>query len=73
MVSKECILYDRDCTECGECDICDLDPGKKCDNCFKCLDEIDEYRTVYLEEFMDIQEEKELISNINKKKNNQPL
>jgi len=64
-MNKECLLYDRECVDCGECDICDLDPEKRCDNCCKCLDDIDEYRTVYLEEFMDIQEEKEMIENFN--------
>ena len=35
---KQCVLYDRPCTDCGECDVCDLDPEKICDNCGKCLD-----------------------------------
>jgi len=71
MVKKECVLYDRDCIECGECELCDLDPGKKCDNCCRCLDEVDEYRTVYFEEFMDIQEEKEIIDNYKQKEKDQ--
>jgi len=39
MKKKECVLYDRLCTECGECLRCDLDPEKICDNCGACLDE----------------------------------
>ncbi len=35
---KQCILYDRPCTDCGECDRCDLDPSKICDNCCKCIE-----------------------------------
>ena len=35
---KECLLYDRECTNCGECLRCDLDPNKLCDNCGHCLD-----------------------------------
>ena len=35
---RDCILYDRRCTECGECDRCDLNPEKVCDNCKKCLE-----------------------------------
>ena len=35
---KQCILYDRPCTDGGECDRCDLDPSKICDNCCKCIE-----------------------------------
>lgn len=37
-VSKECVLYDRECIGCMECDTCDLDPLKICDNCGKCIE-----------------------------------
>ena len=35
---RECLLYDRECTNCGECLRCDLDPNKLCDNCGHCLE-----------------------------------
>lgn len=47
--NKQCVLYDRECTNCGECDICDLNPNKICDNCEKCLDIDKEYREYKLE------------------------
>lgn len=37
-LTKDCVLYERECIDCGECDICDLDDNKICDNCGKCLD-----------------------------------
>lgn len=52
-MEKECQLYERKCIDCGECDICDLDSKKKCDNCSRCIDGIDEYITLNLEEFED--------------------
>ena len=37
-LTKDCVLYERECIDCGECDVCDLDSDKICDNCGKCLD-----------------------------------
>lgn len=37
-LTKDCVLYERECIDCGECDVCDLDSEKICDNCGKCLD-----------------------------------
>lgn len=37
-LTKDCVLYERECIDCGECDVCDLDTDKICDNCGKCLD-----------------------------------
>ena len=37
-LTKDCVLYERECIDCGECDVCDLDENKICDNCGKCLD-----------------------------------
>ena len=49
MNQKQCILYDRPCTDCGECDFCELDPRKRCDNCMKCVNGNAEYRAVYID------------------------
>lgn len=49
MNQKQCILYDRPCTDCGECDFCELDPNKRCDNCMKCVNGNAEYRAVYID------------------------
>lgn len=57
-MGKQCELYDRECIECGECDMCDLDPSKKCTNCGKCIDDVEEYRTVNLDDFIERHEEK---------------
>ena len=56
-MSKECVLYDRQCTSCGECDMCDMNPARKCNSCGKCLDSAEESRTVYLKDFMSIDTE----------------
>ena len=37
-ISKECVLYERECINCMECMVCDLDPAKICDNCGKCIE-----------------------------------
>ena len=43
---KQCILYDRTCTECGECSKCVLDPSKICDNCGKCIEDNRDYAEI---------------------------
>ncbi len=58
-MNKECILFERSCIDCGECSICDLDRNKKCNNCEKCLEQVEDYITVNLEEFIIVQEENE--------------
>ncbi len=42
-MTKQCVLYDRECINCGECMFCDLEPTKICDNCGKCIDFKDDY------------------------------
>lgn len=42
-MTKQCVLYDRECVDCGECMFCDLEPTKICDNCGKCIDFKDDY------------------------------
>lgn len=49
MPRKECVLYDRACTDCGECNYCDLNPFKQCDNCGKCIDSDKEYEEVKID------------------------
>ena len=46
MDRKECVLYDRLCTNCGECDMCDLNPKKTCDNCGKCISDDTAFRSI---------------------------
>ena len=43
---KQCVLYDRACTECGACNMCDLDPQKVCDNCGKCIETNSDYAEI---------------------------
>jgi len=52
IVMKECVLYDRKCTDCGQCEKCDLDSNKICDNCCKCLEEEikRDYHTIEIDE-----------------------
>lgn len=64
---EKCELYDRECINCGECDICDLDPKKHCDNCGRCIDEIDDYRSITIDDFMQSYISKEQVDKINKK------
>lgn len=52
----QCELYDRECINCGECDICDLDPNKRCDDCGNCIDEVSEYRSLTIEDFLEVNE-----------------
>lgn len=47
---KECVLYDKICTNCGECDRCDLDPKKICDNCGKCIEQEGEYNAIKIDD-----------------------
>lgn len=37
-MTKQCVLYDRECINCNECLMCDLNPLKICDNCGKCIE-----------------------------------
>lgn len=67
-MSKECVLYNRQCTSCGECDLCDINPARKCNNCGKCLDDAEELRTLYIEDFMTIHTDTELVDEKHKKK-----
>lgn len=52
-MDDNCELYERICINCGECEICDLNSKKRCNNCGKCIDDVEEYRTVNLEEFIE--------------------
>lgn len=54
---KQCVLYDRLCSECGECELCDLDPNKKCDNCGRCIEDGSDYSTVDVELINDNEDE----------------
>ncbi len=58
-MKKECLLYDRICSGCGECDMCDLDPSKKCENCGNCIDECTDYRSLNIEAFEKMLEDRE--------------
>ena len=58
-MGKDCLLYERKCTDCGECLVCDLDGKKKCDNCGKCIDEASEFRTINLDKIIIIAPEEE--------------
>lgn len=49
MTAKNCVLYDRPCTECGECNFCDLDPDKICDNCMACVKTESDYRAIRID------------------------
>ncbi|MHB8061641.1 MAG: hypothetical protein ACYDG2_03230 [Ruminiclostridium sp.] len=51
-MEEQCELYDRECINCGECEICDLDPAKKCDDCGCCIDDVSEYRSVTIDDFL---------------------
>lgn len=66
-MAKECQLYERKCVSCGECLMCDLDPKKKCNNCAKCIDEPEDNRTLYLDDFMTVREAEELLLEEKKK------
>ena len=50
---KECVLFERECTDCGECDKCDLDRTKNCDDCGKCIDTSEEYLVVDVNRFFE--------------------
>ncbi len=68
-MKEQCVLYDRDCINCGECDLCDLYPTKHCDDCGRCIEDIDDYRSITIEDFMKQNVTKEQIERINKKLN----
>lgn len=61
-MKKECVLYDRECTNCGECDMCDLDPKKKCNNCGACLESDGDYSTVDVDLSYEEENSPELLS-----------
>lgn len=65
-MKEQCELYDRECINCGECEICDLDPKKHCDNCGCCIDEVDEYRSVTIDDFINQNVSKEEIERMRK-------
>lgn len=46
---RECVLYDRPCTQCGECDFCDLNPLKICDNCGKCIEPTKDFEEIKID------------------------
>ncbi|WHH59514.1 hypothetical protein [Petroclostridium sp. X23] len=56
MSQKECVLEDKACIYCGECDVCDLDHSKYCDNCGRCIDEGSDYKTVGIDDILEIEE-----------------
>lgn len=58
-MTRECVLYERECIGCGECDICDLDEDKICDNCGKCLEEEGEFRTLDILKYLKDKEKEE--------------
>lgn len=64
-MSKECVLYDKLCTDCKECEMCDLDSSKKCNSCGACIDDVSIYRTINVHKFITKQDDKE---RLNKKK-----
>lgn len=64
---EQCELYDRECINCGECDICDLDSNKRCDDCGRCIDDVSEYRSITVDDFIKQHVSKEQIDKINKK------
>ncbi|EPR13405.1 hypothetical protein [Ruminiclostridium papyrosolvens] len=66
-MKDQCELYDRKCIDCGECDICDLDPTKHCDDCGRCIDEVDEYRSVTIQDFMKEHITKDQVKKLSKK------
>lgn len=68
-MKKMCEIYDRKCIDCGECEVCDLDSSKKCENCGKCIDEIEDYRSLNLEEFLETHINKDEILKRKKKGN----
>jgi len=70
---QQCELYDRECINCGECEICDLDPAKKCDDCGCCIDEVSEFRSVTIDDFINqnisIEEIEEITKKLREKEN----
>jgi hypothetical protein len=66
-MKEQCELYDRECIDCGECDLCDLDHTKRCDDCGRCIDEVDEYRSITIQDFMKEHVSKDQIVKISKK------
>ncbi len=66
-MTEQCELYDRECIDCGECDMCDLDPTKHCDDCGMCIDEVDEYRSVTIQDFMKEHITKDQVKKLSKK------
>jgi hypothetical protein len=66
-MKEQCELYDRECIDCGECDICDLDPTKRCDDCGKCIDEVEEFRSITIDDFIKQHVTKEQVDKISRK------
>ncbi len=66
-MTEQCELYDRECINCGECDLCDLDPAKHCDDCGRCLEDVEEYRSVNIHDFLKQNITKEQINKMEKK------
>lgn len=54
-MKKECVMYERICSNCGECSVCDLDRNKKCNNCEKCLGQDVDYKTINIKDFITMQ------------------
>ncbi|MCX7709644.1 MAG: hypothetical protein N2484_07315 [Clostridia bacterium] len=73
MMSDNCLLYDRTCTDCGECDQCDLNRTKRCDNCGRCIDSNSEFLSLdvmkYLSEHQEQGTKKVNENPVKKKKN----
>ncbi|EGD48797.1 hypothetical protein Cpap_3221 [Ruminiclostridium papyrosolvens DSM 2782] len=67
IMTDQCELYDRECIDCGECDLCDLDSTKRCDDCGMCIDEVDEYRSVTIQDFMKEHITKDQVKKLSKK------
>lgn len=53
---KECILEEKECIYCGKCDLCDLDDTKICDNCGKCINNDSDFRSIEVEDILEIEE-----------------
>jgi hypothetical protein len=51
-MAKECVLYDKLCTDCKECEMCDLDSNKICDNCGSCIEDVKPFRSINVDEYI---------------------
>lgn len=66
-MAEQCELYDRECINCGECEVCDLDPAKHCDDCGRCIEDVEEYRSINIHDFIKQNVTKEQMKRMEKK------